>query len=336
MATLLSPDPTAQATLRVADAIRDQWTRSAVSLIYPNHRDIAAWNAFRGSSVGLAREFLATSIADELAAFFTPVGREFLLIENLPVDPNLPPIPADGMRPAHKQAVSEAVITGLISPWAEIFSYVNEKSGVPIHEVTPVPGMEALQSNSGRTQFGFHSDNAFLPRRFRQQGILLYGLRNRDVATLVITAEQIADAAPTALLNQLSRPAYRHICPQSFQLGSNERAVSEPRAILDYDDIGHVRVKAASSRIEPLDEAARRALVQFRELLSEIEPVRVVVAPGTALLFKDDRVLHGREAFGGERWLQRAYFRESLDELRSVTRSDSQTISFDARRLVAA
>ena len=55
-------------------------------------------------------------------------------MENLPVDPNLPPIPIDGVRPSSKQAVSEAVIAGILGEWGEIVSYVNEKSGAPIHE----------------------------------------------------------------------------------------------------------------------------------------------------------------------------------------------------------
>jgi len=81
----------------------------------------------------------------------------------------------------------------------EILSYLNEKLGAPIQEVAPIQGMERIQSNAGRVQFGFHSDNAFLPRRFRQNGILLYGLRNQDAATLVLTAGQIMEAAPPDL-----------------------------------------------------------------------------------------------------------------------------------------
>jgi L-asparagine oxygenase len=321
--------------LRVAGPIRDQWTRAALALHYPDYRNLHAWNAFRRASVKLASEYLATVITDELHRFFSPIGAEFLVIENLPVDPNLPSIPTDGMRPAGKQAVSEAVICGLVSPWAEILSFTHEKNGSPIHEVVPVPGMEMVQSNSGRVPMGFHSDNAFLSRRFRQQGLLLFGLRNEDTATLVITAEQIANAASPALIDALMRPAFRHVCPASFQL-PGEPMVSEPRAILDSDELGHVRVKAASSRIEPMDADAALALQAFRALCEKLEPHRIVVRPGTALLFKDDRVLHGRDTVGGQRWLQRVYFRESLDPLRKATASDPDAFAFDARLLTAA
>jgi hypothetical protein len=83
-----------------------------------------------------------------------------------------------------------------------------------------------------------------------------------------------------------------------------------------------------------MDAEAVRALDEFRALLSSLEPLRAVVEPGTALLFKDDRVLHGRDAVGGDRWLQRSYFRESLHELRAVTGSDPRAFAFDVRQLV--
>jgi hypothetical protein len=240
----------------------------------------------------------------------------------------------DGTRPPGKQAVSEAVIAGLISPWAEILSFTAEKNGSPIHEVTPIRGMEMLQSNAGRAAFGFHSDNAFLRRRFRQQGILLYGLCNQETATLVLTAEQIGAAAPRRLKEGLARPAFRQVCPASYQF-SGQRPSSAPRPILWYDDLGRVRITAASSSIEPVDEAAGDALRSFRALCARLEPARIVVGPGTALLFKDDRVLHGRQAVTGQRWLQRAYFKDSLRELRTATGSDPREFAFDARLLMA-
>src|SRR5947209_6104534 len=134
--------------LRVADSIREQWTREAAALTYPDYRDLRAWDSFRNAGVRLTQEYLATSIADELRDFFAPIGPDYLVIENLPVDPCLPPTPLDGLRPPNKQAVSEAVITGLVSPFAEMLAYENEKRGSPIHEVTPVPGMEKTQSNA--------------------------------------------------------------------------------------------------------------------------------------------------------------------------------------------
>ncbi len=320
--------------LRLPDANRAQWTREAQALAYPNYRELREWSAFREASIELASRYLPAEIQSALPEFFASHGEPAIVLENLPVDPNLPEIPESGLRPETKEAVSEVVITGILCKWGELLSFVNEKGGSPIHEVTPVPGMEGIQSNAGRVKFGFHSDNAFLPSWFKQQGILLYGLYNQNTATTVVTAEQILRAAPEELANLLAQPIFRHACPASFSFG-DARALSAPGPILWRDEQGILRVVAASSTIVPTTSDGALALELFRSLLDELEPARVVVRPGTALLFKDDRVLHGRDAFNGPRWLQRAYFTDSLDLLRDVTGADGRAFSFDARALVS-
>jgi len=322
-------------SLRLPDLNRDSWSRASNALEYPDYHDLEAWTAFCEASVHLALRHLPEHFAEALDEFFAPAGIPALMLENLPVDPELPPTPADGMRPCNKQAVSEAVISGIVGMHGEILSYLNEKSGAPIQEVVPIQGMEKIQSNAGRVQFGFHSDNAFLPRRFRQNGILLYGLRNQDAATLVLTAGQIMEAAPADLAASLAKPIYRHACPASFSL-PGVPALSAPCPILWRDELGLTRVSAASSSIEPLTPEAVQALTHFRSLLLELEPARIIVHPGTALLFHDDRVLHGRDSFAGSRWLQRAYFRDSLDPLRNATGSDLRAFAFDASALLRA
>ena len=323
------------ASLRLPERNREAWTRAAAALEFPDYHDLRAWNAFRDASLNLALRHLPEHFTEALEEFFAPTGIPALMFENLPVDPDLPPIPTDGLRPRNKQAVSEAVICGIVGMHGEILSYLNEKFGAPIQEVVPIQGMERIQSNAGRVQFGFHSDNAFLPRRFRQNGILLYGLRNQDAATLVLTAGQIMEAAPADLAASLAKPIFRHACPASFSL-PGKPALSAPCPILWRDELGLARVSAASSSIEPLTPEAAQALKRFRTLVMDLQPARVVVRPGTALLFKDDRVLHGRDSFAGSRWLQRAYFTDSLDPLRKATRSDPQAFAFDAGALLCA
>jgi L-asparagine oxygenase len=321
-------------TLRLSDASSIAWTREAAKLTYPNYHDLSAWTEFREASTALAARYLPDEMKAALQAFFLPDGNPAIVLENLPVDPHLPGIPGNGMRPSQKEAVSEAAIAGILCQWGELLSFTNEKDGSPIHEVTPVPGRETLQSNAGRVKFGFHSDNAFLPSWFKQQGILLYGLFNEKTATTVVTAEQILQAAPAELASLLAQPIFRHACPASFSFAS-AAALSAPCPILWRDDKGLMRVSAASSTIIPVTPEAELALELFRSLLDELTPARVVVRPGTALLFKDDRVLHGRDAFQGPRWLQRAYFTDSLDLLRDVTESDWRAFSFDARVLLS-
>ena len=235
--------------------------------------------------------------------------RDRWTLENLPMDPTLPPIPLDGARPPGKQAVSEAVTVGLIAPWAEMLSFGNEKEGSPIHEVTPIRGMEMVQCNSGRTEFR-----------------MLYGRCNHDTATLILNADQ--DAASPSLRSHLSKPVFYHASPVSFSLPEG-RAVSGPGPILWRDAHGIARVAAASSSIESATPEARAAIDAFH-----LDPARIVVGPGAAL-HKNYRVLHGRDAVKGPRWLQRAYFKDSLEPLRRATHSHPRAFCFDARTLLA-
>jgi alpha-ketoglutarate-dependent taurine dioxygenase len=86
--------------------------------------------------------------------------------------------------------------------------------------------------------------------------------------------------------------------------------------------------------VQPVNEEARGAIAQLRALLDTLPAERVVLGPGDALLFKNDRVLHGRDAFTGERWLQRAYFTDSLAPFRERAGAPADAFVFDARRLL--
>jgi len=314
------------ARVRLTDLDRQAWLDAALALEYPDYRDLDAWEQFRAAASARAPAALEAA----LEGFFSDATGNYLILENLPVDPFLPAAPLDGKRPAGKQAVSEAVIAGLIGTRAEIFSYANEKSGSPIHEVAPVAGLEQTQSNAGRTAMEFHTDGAFLPAHFRPQGLLLFGLLNIDTATFVLTADQVASAAPPDLLHGLKQPWYRHMPPASFSCA----AAPKPGPIVWRAADGSTCVAAASSSIEPVNARAREALREFRALCAEAAPERIVIAPGTALLFRNDRVLHGRQAVRGARWLQRAYFTPSLAPFREATGSDPRAFCFDAPALL--
>jgi L-asparagine oxygenase len=325
--------PTALRRLHLPEAARKTWLRDALALTFPDPGDLTAWRAFVDASVELANRHLPADAAEALAGFFGPEGPEDpegLLIENLPVDPDPPRPPADGKRPAFKTAVSESVIAGLIEGHAAIVSYINEKSGAPIHEITPVAGSEHTTSSAGRVPFACHTDAAFLAPRFSPRGLLLFGLRNEPRAhTAILPLDLILDAAPPALVRSLEKPIFRHPSPSSFQVAA---AVIAP--IVWRDGNGIARIAVQTHAVQPVNEEAREAIAQLRALLDTLETERVVLGPGDALLFKNDRVLHGRDAFTGERWLQRAYFTDSLAPFRERTGAPRNAFVFDAAELI--
>ncbi len=205
--------------LRLPDAAKPAWLREASALVYSGTGDPSAWRAFVDASVFLAKRHLPADVAEALAGFFAAEGPDALLIENLPVDPQLPPPPSDGKRPASKAAVSEAVIAGLIERHAAIVTYSNEKSGAPIHEITPVEGLEHQVSSTGRVPFACHTDAAFLAPRFSPRGLLLFGLLNQPGApTAVLPLDRILEAASPALVGLLEQPIFRHPSPSSFEV----------------------------------------------------------------------------------------------------------------------
>ncbi|HMO63688.1 MAG TPA: TauD/TfdA family dioxygenase, partial [Verrucomicrobiota bacterium] len=66
------------------------------------------------------------------------------------------------------------------------------------------------------------------------------------------------------------------------------------------------------------DTVAAEALAALKRLLGEERfRVPVVVEKGVALIFANNRGLHGRAGYEGERLLLRTYIRRSLDTLRA-------------------
>jgi L-asparagine oxygenase len=306
------------------------WLQKALELPYPDSRDRKAWAAFTAASARLAQSHLPSRIQEELHEFFSPEGADALLINNLPVDPDLPPTPDDGRRPSRKTAVSEAVLAGLIEPHAKIFAYSNEKDGAPIHEVAPVAGKEDTASNAGRVPFPCHTDVAFLAPDFSPQGLALLGLRNPlGAATSILALEKIVDSAPQSLTDSLSKPIFHHPSPSSFEL-----AVSVTAPILWRDRRGRSRIAVQTHAVQPGNNEARAAIAELRALLASVDPHRVALTPGAALLFKNDRVLHARDAVAGDRWLQRAYFTSSLAPFRHRAGSPPDEFVFDAFQLL--
>jgi L-asparagine oxygenase len=320
--------------LALPESAKRDWLKEASRLVYPDPRDLPAWRAFVDASVRLAQRHLSAGMAAVLNEFFPADGPDAVLLENLPVDSQLPPPPSDGKRPATKTAVSEAIIAGLIEGHASIVSYSNEKAGAPIHEITPVAGLEHVPSSAGRAPFACHTDAAFLAPRFSPRGLLLFGLRNQAGApTAVLPLDRILEAAPAVLVRSLKKPIFRHPSPSSFELTA---AVIAP--IVWVDGQGAARIAVQTHAVQPADgpeaEEARAAIAQLRALLDSIEAERVVLHPGNALLFKNDRVLHGRDAFTGERWLQRAYFTDSIHAFRERTGARAPEFVFDADALL--
>jgi L-asparagine oxygenase len=330
----LLTQPATLCRLVIPEENRRCWQAESVRLTYPVPQPPQDWTAFTAHAVKTADRHIPAEIAAAIGDFFRGIGPDAILLENLPVDPTLPATPSDGKRPAGKTAVTEAVMAGVIESHAAIVSYTSEKAGAPIHEVAPVVGLEEVISSAGRTTFAYHTDAAFLAPRFCPRGLMLMGLRNQPNApTAILSLDRMMEAADAKLLRSLARPIFLHPAPASFEL---KEATLGP--ILWKDSAGVSRIAVQTHAVLPAPGAgeaeARAALANLQNLIASLEPERVALSPGNAVLFRNDRVLHGRDAFLGERWLQRAYFTDSLAPFQAQTNTPAGTFAFDAAVLL--
>lgn len=58
-----------------------------------------------------------------------------------------------------------------------------------------------------------------------------------------------------------------------------------------------------------------------------------VLEPGDVFILSNVRGLHARTEIVGERWLQRCYFRQNLDNLRQITNSSETCRVFSSEKL---
>ena len=305
---------------------RDAWLNKIRDLRYPEE-DLASWIEFNKVADEIAAKHIDAHVYRVLDSFTADGGADAIVLDNLPVDPKLGPTPIDGNRPPQKKAVSELVMAGLIRRMKrQIISYRQEKEGAPFQQLVPIVGEEAKQSNTGRAKFGYHTDNANFPSRFRQEGLALFGLRNeKDIATIIITLDQIKEGVPAEIISKLRFPIYVFPNPLSFNLGGWS-TLSEPRPIIRTDDNGIDRIALPRSEFEQPNIEANDTIKEFRNALDQLVPHRVVLSPGRFLAFKDSRVLHGRDTVLGDRWIERVYFSASLDQHRRATKSDPRWV----------
>lgn len=310
---------------------RQAWEQATHRWVYPFESDYLRWSRFVRLARMVAEKHLTPAMLKMLQTCADPGGIDGFVLDNLP-NGYPGPAPTDGRRPRGKSGESEAVLLGIIyAALCFVLGYHQEKRGDLVHQVAPIQGEEALQSNGGRTKFGWHIDNAFLPLFFQPQYLALFGLVNeRDVPTLLLSlSKDILPALPSELLRRMETSMFLLPAPHSFDFGGRQ-VVTQPRPVIYRDEHGIDRIALPRSDYIQPDPVAARAILEFRELLDSLTPRTVVIQPGRMLVFSNSRYIHARSAFSGERWLQRAYFTSSLDAHRAAAGADSTQHVFDA------
>jgi|GEM_PF-1903113 len=317
-------------TAALPEGRREPWSAVAGCLGYPFAAG-TEFETFLGHASRIASRYMTSEMKALCRSLRTRRGPAAVLFQGMPLDSVLPAPPADGARPAGKQAVSEAAILGVACRLGEVFSYRQENNGALCHEVAPVPGHETSNSSIGEFELAPHSDVAAAPDECTPEFLALLGLINEDRAETVLhIVDEVVCKLPDEHLECLARPEFRFRYPESFRIPGGP-AFSPPRPIIGLRR-RRLTIASSSSEVIACTADGERSLEFFRALLCGMPGHRFPIAPGDLIIFNNRRVLHSRTAFTGSRWLQRVYVRTDLGALRRITASRNGERVFDATR----
>ena len=330
----LAADPAPQPrrfvkTLRLPDSVRDALAAGCVGLPSP----YAEPRSFVVRSLPIFAANLGDELLDEIVSFGTePDAPGALLLDNLPVDPNLPPTPANGEpSPGQTDYVGEACVLGLSKLIGEPVGYATEKSGRIIHNLVPVAGAETTQSNRGsRVLLSFHNDSVYDEslhfHTFNPDFIILYCHRpdvEGDAITHFVDARTLGAALDHDDIVALREPLYRMAAPSNFTmlLNNGEKVWSKPMPILSgRADCPEITI--AANGVTPTDDRAAGALERlFAVCRDGAQRFDAPLRPGQALMINNRKGVHARSAFNPtfgpeERWLLRANVRRDIWSMR--------------------
>lgn len=238
-------------------------------------------------------------------------GCGVLEFSNIPIDDDFTEPPQNAVRPYPKGYVSELALVGVTKACGLTpFSYLEEKNGALVHEITPI-AKENNQSISseGTIEFDFHTDGAYLPRSIRPHSLSLICLEDQKrTGTNLIQLNNVIDKLSEQAKAVLFQPRFAHVAPETFKVKNKYITNS----VLDLVD-GHYEIKVALHSITALDFIAQQALDELKQLTKETLTTKQWDA-GDLLIFNNLRCLHGRGEIKGKRWLQRCYGTYTFDQ----------------------
>ena len=232
----------------------------------------------------------------------------FVVFRNLPLDNFLPETPTNGLRPQSKEQTSEAVILGIISALNySPFSYLQEKNGNLIQEISPIQKQESTKSSNGRVKLDYHTDAAFLKRKIRPHVLALYCLKNEcKTSTQIVQIRTILEYLTDFEICALMGENFIFSPPSSFT------NVAPRKTAVLYKHFDKIEIAISSYNVKATSVLANNALVKLREIAKKYS-VAIHARSGDLIVFNNLRCLHGRGVIKSDRWLQRVYGSAHLD-----------------------
>ncbi|GHC46898.1 TauD/TfdA family dioxygenase [Streptomyces cinnamoneus] len=235
-----------------------------------------------------------------------------LLVKGLPVDPQLPPTPADPRERVHTdRKLGELWLAAFSSALGSIFAYQQEKQGLLFQNVSPTPhNATKLSSESSSLLLDFHTETAFHPHM--PDYVMLHCLRpdhERVAKTIVSNVRMILGELSLRDRATLFEPLFRTGVDYSFGSANGTRGNGPVLPVL-YGSPYDPQMTVDLDLMVGLTPAADRALGKVQEAVNRTKRW-VTLDRGDLLIVDNRRSVHGRSEFtarfdGRDRWLQRA------------------------------
>lgn len=213
----------------------------------------------------------------------------------------------------------------------EPFQYEQQNNGDIVAQIKPVQSLEQTNSNAGKMSFGWHSDDSFLPSKFRTKWIQLTGFYNPDkILTKISLIDEIIQNLSNQSLHKLTLKNYKVKVPTSFGLGD---IWSDGIPLIRINGANQFEIGVPTYHVIPADPADKSADLAFNDLRSSINKCEksFCIESGTALIFNNDRLLHARDEIQTDRLVLRVYIKPNLDDL--ILATDSNNRVFDLGKL---
>lgn len=214
----------------------------------------------------------------------------------------------------------------------EPFQYEQQNNSDVVAQIKPAQGLEQTNSNACKISFGWHSDDCFLPSKFRTKWIQLTGFYNPDkILTKISLIDEIIQHLPVQSLSKLMLKNYKVKIPTSFGLGD---IWSDDIPLIRINGDNKFEIGAPTYHVIPVNPTDKLTDLAFNDLMISTNKCAksFCIESGTALIFNNDRLLHARDEIKTDRLALRVYIKYSLDDLISATGSNNRV--FDLGKLI--
>lgn len=267
-----------------------------------------------------AAEILPSEIVEAVRRFKDDAYQSVFILRNCPIDESLPPTPYRGMLSCSQVSVSCQVMLALyhlmgIKPVV----YEGENDGALFRHVVPTRSSRHEKSSHGAyNRFGYHVDNPDLPLSCEAieslsgcpEYLSLFGLRcDPSVHTTVVPVEGLLQGMDAEMLEVLASPRFVIRRPASF--GHPKETGSLPLIVRGAQ--GQWLCRFDTENTHASDGQSQHALEALKcRLATRQFDMPLLLLPGDFLIFKNQQVLHARDAFmplddGADRWLLRLF-----------------------------